>query len=359
MKKTDFPIPDEQLLAQVAVVPGGENRSGTFILNNHLEVCSFSRSEGLELISITKALDTYPWLRKEHYHPQGTDEGRPEGFFLRVKEGMKITLPSQAALCMTASIDRQVLHNVIILEDEASLEFITGCVSGFDLAEGDHLAVTETYVGKGAEFTHTMVHSWGPGIRVFPRSTTLVEEGGRYVSNYVSLRSGRSVESSPVTYLNGPGASAKYASIILGSKGTTLTLGGDVYLNAPGTGAEIAHRAVCTGGKIVQKGLLIGNEACHAHVDCAGMIIDAGEDGFIESIPGLQSRHPSAHMSHEASIGKISPHQVQYLMAQGLEEREAVSMIIRGFLDTGIRGLGDELERRIEEIAELAGHGEE
>ncbi len=219
--------------------------------------------------------------------------------------------------------------------------------------------MAENYIGKCAEFTHTMVHSRGPDMRVLPNSKTTVEEGGRYISNYMSLRPGRSIESSPVTYLNGPGASAKYCSIILGSAGSDITLSGDVYLNAPETGAEVAYPAVCTGGKIIQKGLLIGNEECHAHVDWAGMLIDAGQEGFIESIPGLRSLHPGAHVSHEASIGKIAPHQVQYLMAQGLEEREAISMIIRGFLDSGIRGLGDELEKRIEEIAELAVHGEE
>ena len=42
-----------------------------------------------------------------------------------------------------------------------------------------------------------------------------------------------------------------------------------------------------------------------------------------------------------------------------MEEREAISMIIRGFLDADIAGLGSELDDRIAEIAELAGHGEE
>jgi Fe-S cluster assembly scaffold protein SufB len=41
-----------------------------------------------------------------------------------------------------------------------------------------------------------------------------------------------------------------------------------------------------------------------------------------------------------------------------LEEREAISMIVRGFLDVGIEGLGPELDERVAEIAELAGHGE-
>jgi Fe-S cluster assembly scaffold protein SufB len=89
------------------------------------------------------------------------------------------------------------------------------------------------------------------------------------------------------------------------------------------------------------------------------MLVAPQARGFVLSIPGLKALHPEARMSHEASIGKIAPEQVEYLQARGMEEREAISMIIRGFLDVDIQGLGPELDARIAEIAELAGHGEE
>jgi hypothetical protein len=162
-----------------------------------------------------------------------------------------------------------------------------------------------------------------------------------------------------MTWLNGRGASAKYLTVVLGSEGARIDTGGEVYLNAPDTGAELAHRGVCTGGRINQTGLLIGNAPCRAHVDCAGMLVTPGESGHIISIPGLKALHPDARMSHEASIGKVSPEQVEYLMSRGMEEREAISMIIRGFLDVDIEGLGEELDARVADIVELAGHGEE
>ncbi len=370
MNRFDISSQDKALLAEVAVFPEDEARSGTFILKDTVGLCSYSRTEGMELLPIAEALDTFDWVRERYFRrlavspivpdqPEVTGTDRLSGYFLWVKKGEHVLFPSQTALCMTGALERQFIHNIIILEEGSSLELITGCIADTRMASGEHVAVTETYIGKNADFTHTMVHSWNPQVRVRPYSVTEVGKGGRYVSNYVSLRPAGVTESNPVTYLNGAGASAKYFSILLGLEGASITVGGDVYLNAPETGAEIAHRAVCTGGKIVQKGMLYGNAACRAHVDCAGMLITPGDEGFIESIPGLRSRHPDARMSHEASIGKIAPRQVHYLMAQGMEEREAVSMIVRGFLDNNIRGLGEELDRRIAEIAELAGHGEE
>ncbi|MPN42146.1 hypothetical protein SDC9_189702 [bioreactor metagenome] len=54
-------------------------------------------------------------------------------------------------------------------------------------------------------------------------------------------------------------------------------------------------------------------------------------------------------------MGKIAKDQVEYLMARGLTEEEAVGMIIRGFLDVGIRGIPEELKNEIEDtIAQTA-----
>jgi len=54
-------------------------------------------------------------------------------------------------------------------------------------------------------------------------------------------------------------------------------------------------------------------------------------------------------------VGKIAKDQVEYLMARGLTEDEAVGMIVRGFLDVGIRGIPEELRKEIENtIAQTA-----
>jgi len=47
-------------------------------------------------------------------------------------------------------------------------------------------------------------------------------------------------------------------------------------------------------------------------------------------------------------LEKIAKDQVEYLMARGLTEDEAVGMIVRGFLDVGIRGIPEELKKEIE-----------
>ncbi len=360
---------DAETLAGAGIILNDSSRSGTMVVRDHQLVCLTYDSDKFEMLPISAALERYDWLREKYYFkavPADCDEAvkscaaqkKPLGFFVHVKKGADVTLPCQAAMYMASENVAQLVHNIVVLEDDSHLELITGCMTHHGVNTGLHLAVEEHYIGKNARFVSTMIHSWGSDIMVYPRTGTIVEENGRYESNYISLRAAKQVMSDPQTYLNGKGASAKYLTIVLGAPGSVIDTQGKVYLNAEDTSAELAHRGVCTGGAMHQGGLLIGNAPCKAHVDCAGMLLDSTGEGFIESVPGLRSHHPDARMSHEASIGKIAPEQVEYLMSRGMDEREAISLLIRGFLGADIEGLGAELDAQIAEIAEVAGHGE-
>ena len=361
---------EEQTLSKVGILIGSKERSATMVVRDHEQVCLDNSANEFEMLSITAALAKYPWIKEKYFFkamPADYDEivqkcaaqEKPLGFFIYVKKGAKVKLPCQTAMYMASENIEQIFHNIIVLEDDAQLELITGCLTHHDVKHGHHLAVEEHFVGKNAKLVTTMVHSWGPEVTVYPRVSTIVDENGRYESNYISLRSAKKIQSAPKTYLNGKGASAKYLTVVLGSQGSVVDTAGDVYMNAEDTGAELIHRGVCIGGQMYQGGLLIGNAKCRAHIDCAGMILKDTEEGFIQSTPGLESHDSDARMSHEASIGKIAPEQVEYLMSRGMGEREAISLLIRGFLGAEIMGLGAELDSQIAEIAEMAGHGEE
>ncbi len=361
---------DAEVMAGVGVHVENEDRSGTYILQDFNPLCVPVQTKGLELLPIAVALKKYDWLRKKYcfkavnadldkYTLQCASAADPQGYFVHVKKGVKVPFPVQACLYIAQSGIAQTIHNIVILEEDSELQLITGCASRTGVGSAAHLGISEHFIGPKARFTNTMIHSWNPDVEVRSRSGTIVDAGGTFISNYISLRPSKSIQTNPRTWLNGEGASLKYLTIILGFGGSTIDTGGDVYLNGKNSSAELAHRAVCTGGRIYQRGLLTGNTpGCRAHIDCAGMVLDAGEDGFIEAVPGLKALHPDARMSHEASIGRIAPEQVAYLQSRGMSEREAISLLIRGFLDLDIEGLSPELDARIAEIADLAGHGE-
>lgn len=356
-----------EILKEVGVYVEDLNRSGTMVIRDESPIYISNKTSGMELMPIREALDKYKWLRDTYYWKAVSIESDkitkeymgldPQGFFLRVHKGAKVKLPCQVALYIGEEKKSQYLHNVVIVEEDAELELITGCLTDPIVKSASHVSVDEQYIGKNAKLIQTMVHSWGEEVQVQPRSGTIVEDKGVYEHRFVVLRSPKKSVSKPNTYLNGQGASAKLTSVVLGSQESEIEVGGDVYLNGEKSSAELIHRGVSNGGQIYQSGLLIGKNTCRAHVDCAGILLKENI-GMIESIPGLHAYHPEAMMSHEASIGRVSPEQIEYLQSKGMREHEALTLLVRGFIGSETNGLGKALDDQITSMITLAGHGE-
>ncbi|GAI94992.1 unnamed protein product, partial [marine sediment metagenome] len=66
------------------------------------------------------------------------------------------------------------------------------------------------------------------------------------------------------------------------------------------------------------------------HVDCVELV--NGEEAVARAIPLVSVTNDKAKVTHEAAIGSIDRRQVETLMARGLDENEAVDVIVRGIL---------------------------
>jgi hypothetical protein len=216
---------------------------------------------------------------------------------------------------------------------------------------GLHVGVSEFFVQENATLIFTMIHDWGEKIQVRPRTVTRVAAGGTIISNYVSLKPVGSLQMFPTTYLEGPGAVARYNSILVANERSHLDVGSRIILNSPGARAEIISRAICAGGTIIARGDLVGNAPeIKAHLECKGLIL---KNGIMHAIPELRATVPGVEMSHEAAVGKIDQREIEYLMARGLDEDEAVSTIVKGFLNVDIEGLPPSLKHKLDQaIAE-------
>ena len=74
----------------------------------------------------------------------------------------------------------------------------------------------------------------------------------------------------------------------------------------------------------------------------------------MRALPELQGHTPDVAMSYEAAVGKIDKGEIEYLMSRGLDEEEAVSTIVRGFLNVDIEGLPANLKNKLDKaISEI------
>jgi Fe-S cluster assembly scaffold protein SufB len=354
----------KKTLLQVGVVPSEEGRSGSFLVLDNAVSHTSLKDKNVELMSTHKALEKYEWLKDYSWKLVQVDADKytaktyledADGYFVRVPAGKKSSMPVQTCLMLDSKKVSQTVHNIIVVEEGATLDIITGCTSRKGVEEGLHMGISEMYVKKGATLNFTMIHNWAEQIGVRPRTVVQVEEGGTYVSNYICLKPVRSVQMYPTVRLEGKGAVTRLNTIAIAHSDSELDLGSRAIFNAPETKAELVSRTITIGGRVIARGEMIANEkGAKGHLECKGLVLGKGSQ---LAIPILDANIDDVELTHEAAVGKIAKDQVEYLMARGLTEEEAVGMIVRGFLDVGIRGIPDELKKEIEDTISQTAFG--
>ena len=345
----------EQML-RAGVDLAATNRSGTFVQKDLSVVHSRSLQEGMEIMDIEEALEQYDWLYEYWWKavPVNMDKytarvelHQEHGYFIRSLPGEKSIYPLQACLYLEEENLAQDVHNIIIAEEGSELHIITGCATAPHVKHGLHVGISEFYVKQGAKLTFTMIHNWSENMAVRPRSATIVEAGGLFLSNYVCMQPVGTLQMYPVTYLVGEGATARYNSILVATPGSEMDIGARVFLRARDARSEIVSRAITTGGKIIARGHIVGEvPGIKAHLECKGLILS--DDGVIHAVPELEGHRQEVDLSHEAAVGKIAQEEIEYLMARGLSEEEATATIVRGFLHVEIEGLPQELKAEMD-----------
>ena len=356
-------LPDEVRERAITVGIDAEEtcRSGSFFQMDHSVILAATNQSGLEVMSTTEALKKYEWLKDYWWKAVEVDADKytaqaelqqHHGYFLRALPGAKAEFPLQACLYMGREGMAQNVHNIIIAEEGSELHIITGCTTAQSVKSGLHVGVSEFYIKKNAKVTFTMIHNWAENVAVRPRTGTIVEENGVFMSNYICMRPVKTLQMYPAAYCIGENATVRYNTILFAPEGSNMDVGSKVFLQAKGSRAEVVARAISKGGAIVTRGNLIGEvPGIKAHLECRGLILS--ERGSILAIPELDGRVSGVEMSHEAAVGKIAEEEIQYLMARGLTSDEATAAIVRGFLDIEIKGLPEHLRREIKKAVEM------
>ncbi|MDE0202462.1 MAG: SufD family Fe-S cluster assembly protein, partial [Rhodospirillaceae bacterium] len=70
-------------------------------------------------------------------------------------------------------------------------------------------------------------------------------------------------------------------------------------------------------------------EGARNHTQCDSLLI--GAECGAHTVPYIESRNPTARVEHEATTSKISEDQLFYCRQRGIDEEDAVALIVNGF----------------------------
>lgn len=319
--------------------------------------------EGLVVEDIEESVRKYPWIEKlwSHIHPVNLDKYTAfnagfsrGGILVWVKKGVKVELPIQACFFVETQGYAQLPRILVVAEPHSKVHLISGCVTQPSCRVGLHGCITEIYGGRGSEVTYSMIHNFREGFHVRPKIGALIDDDATYIENFVIIGKCLSDQAYPTAVLRGDNAKAVIRCIALGLESADIDIGSALIFSGENTRGELVSRVISADeSRIRMRGNLKGyTNDVRGHLECRGLLLS--DTGKARAYPQLRSTSPEADLTHEAAIGKIAEEELYYLMSRGLTEKEATSMIARGFLDVETPGFPPLLRQEINRVIEMS-----
>jgi len=256
------------------------------------------------------------------------------GSFVYVPKGTKLDLPLQSYFRLNEKGAGQFEHTLIIVEEDASLQFIEGCSAPGYNDLNLHAGCVELFVKKNAYLRFSTIENWSKNMLNLNTKKCIVDESGTIEWIMGSFGSKVSMLY-PLSILNGNKAKCEMTAISFAGKGQNLDTGLKVICNAENNSVNVNSKSISKDGGICtfRSNVHVKKNAPHAKVNmsCESLMLDSISRS--DTIPVNNIENDTVEYSHEASIGKISEDVIYYLMTRGLSEEDAKGLIVRGFAE--------------------------
>ena len=256
------------------------------------------------------------------------------GSFVYIPKGVKLDNPLQSYFRLNSPGAGQFEHTLIIVEEEASLEFIEGCSAPGYNKINLHAGCVELFVKENGYLKFSTIENWSKNMLNLNTKKAIINKNGKV--NWVMGSFGSKISMLyPMSILNGENAKCEYTQISFAGKGQNLDTGIKVVHNAKNTSCVVNSKSISKDGGICtfRSNVLVNKNASKSKtsLSCESLMLDNKSKS--DTIPSSTILNDDIIFSHEAKIGKISDDVIFYLMSRGINEEEAKSLIVRGFAE--------------------------
>ncbi|MEM1509475.1 MAG: SufD family Fe-S cluster assembly protein [Thermofilaceae archaeon] len=304
-------------------------------------------SKGFILEPLSKAINR-DWVKKLLWTALPERQMKENGAFVYIPSGVKIYVP--LTLCFVVSEGSQKVHNIIVVDRGSEVTLTSACSS---VNSGTtHEGYTEVFLGYGAKLHYFMTHSWMKETEVVAEKGVIAERDSNYDYLYTCLRSPTTISSTTRAKLE-KGASASISTIYVAGSNSKSILSSSIVLAEEGSIGEIVSRIVAGRGSYISLPAEIEARVAgtRGHIECRSLQV--APDAYVETVPVLRSLSGGSQLTHEAAIGKISEEELGYLMSKGFTEEEATTLLVRGFLELGVKKIPEPLKPQVEALMRL------
>lgn len=343
-QRLGIPLEEQKLLSGIAIDAVFDSVSVKTTFTDKLN------EVGIIFCSISEAVHTHPELiqkymasvvpMNDNYFACLNSAVFTDGTFAYIPEGVRCPVELSTYFRINALNSGQFERTLIIADKNAYVSYNEGCSAPMRSTHQLHAAVVELIALENAEIKYSTIQNWYPG--------DADGEGG--IFNFVTKRGkclGKKSKISWTQVETGSAITWKYPScVLLGdeSRGEFYSIAVTSLAQQADTGSKMIHIGKNTHSTIISKGIsaLKGSNAYRGLVkmqpgadfarnftQCDSLLI--GHQCSAHTYPYIDVKNPSAQVEHEATTSKISDQQLFYAQTRGLDEEQAVSLIVNGF----------------------------
>ena len=276
------------------------------------------------------------------------------GSFIYVPKGVKLEKPLQSYFRINSERMGQFERTLIIVDDDASLNYVEGCTAPIYSKDSLHAAVVEIIVKNRGYCRYSTIQNWSTNIVNLVTKRAVCEAGAHM--EWVDGNIGSMINMKyPACILKGEKAKGTTISIAYAGPNQIQDAGAKMIHLAPNTTSKVISKSICRGGgKVNYRGIVsCGENAADAHsrVECDTIILDGVSSS--DTLPTNVVKNRKARIEHEATVSKISEDQLFYLMSRGLTEEQALEMIVMGFIEPFAKELPMEYAVELNQLIKL------
>ena len=368
--KLGIPLKEQEWLAGVAVdaVFDSVSLGTTFkekLKEDGVIFCSFSEAVQEHPEIIKKYLGTVV-PNSDNFFATLNSAVFSDGSFVYIPPGVTCPMELSTYFRINAAGTGQFERTLLIADEDSYVSYLEGCTAPMRDEHQLHAAVVELVALKGAEIKYSTVQNWYPGD----------ENGKGGVYNFVTKRGDCRGDNSKISWTQVETGSAitwKYPSCILkgdNSSGEFHSIAISNNYQQVDSGTKMLHLGKNTKSRIISKGVSSGSssntyrgqvnihpksENSRNFTQCDSLLLTGNCSAT--TIPYVESKNKTSTIEHEATSSKISEDQLFYCLQRGLDEEEAIALIVNGFCKEVLQKLPMEFAVEAQKLLEISLEG--
>jgi len=331
---------------------------------------------GIIFCSFSEAVEEHPELIKKYlgmvvpkndnYFAALNSAVFSDGSFCYIPKGVRCPMELSTYFRINASNTGQFERTLIVADDNSSVSYLEGCTAPMRDENQLHAAVVEIFAGENAEVKYSTVQNWYPGDK----------NGKGGIFNFVTKRGICYGDYSKISWTQVETGSAitwKYPSCILKghhSKGEFYSVAVTNNYQQADTGTKMIHIGKNTKSKIISKGISAGfsQNSYRGQVrvmkratesrnfsQCDSLLL--GNNCGAHTFPYIDIENKSSMVEHEATTSKIGEDQIFYCLQRGIDEENAVALIVNGYAKEVLNQLPMEFSVEAQKLLSLTLEG--